>query len=1073
MCVIPNFSKIVFNLMNRLIASLMGFCMCCCIAFAQSTKVSGIVTDVNGEPIIGATVVVKGNSKVGALTDMEGRFVLDKLPEGATRLVVSYVGMSPKEVEAKSNLSVVLEEESTMLEETVVVAFGEQKRSAYTGSAAVLDAKKIEQKQVTNVISALQGEAAGVQMVNNSGDPTATPELRIRGFSSISAGKDPLIIVDGAPYDGGWNNLNPADVANITVLKDAASAALYGARGANGIVLITTKKATAGDATITVDAKMGAVKRIERDYETIDNIGQYYETYYKALYNYGIQAQNMTEYAAHAYANSTLGKASNEGGLGYLTMSVPAGQYLIGDNGRLNPNATLGGLTTCNGADYCLRADDWMKAATRTGSRQEYNINANGGTDKLQFYASLGYLKTEGICRASDFERYSLRLKANYQARKWLRLGTNVNYARSKSDYTSTSSNNVFYFAQHIAPIYPVYLRDAQGNILRDSNGKMYDYGDGAVCGLDRPYQPKYNPIQDAELNTSNGREHQFSVAGNADITPLEGLKIVLNGTGTVQSRKFNSATNPFYGYSADLYPTGYVYEGSDETFSTNFQELVNYKHAWGEHHAEVLIGHENYKMNYDYVWGSRKGMASYFSNQTLAGAVIISDTNSERQDYNSEGYFVRAQYDYNEKYFGSASFRRDASSRFDPDHRWGSFYSVGGAWILTKEEWLSDLKWLNTLKLKASFGQVGNDNISDFLYLDTYKIVNSDGNVGLVLNSIGNKNITWETLNNFNVGFEFELLKSRLRGNVEYFDKKTTDMLCFVAAPKSMGYGGSYDNIGDMQNKGVEVELSGDVIRTRNLTWTLSANATCYKNEIVKIADKLRTKNEEGHAGYSSGSYYYGEGLPLYTWYMPRYAGVDNEGRSTWYYNQPDGTLATTTSYSDADYYVCDDPNPWLYGGFGTSLQCYGFDFGINFAYSLGGKAYDYGYSDLMTNPTQSQTGSAIHKDMLKAWSESNTDSNIPRWQYNDQNTSAFSDRFLQDASWLSLSNINLGYTVPKRLLRKAQISNLRLYVTAENVYYWTSRKGFDPRGSFTGETSTSTYSPSRTISGGFTMSF
>jgi len=1059
---------------KKLIVFTLGMLMCCSLTLGQTRSVTGQVTDSNGEPVVGATVIVKGNSRIGVLTDIDGRFVLNNVPSNASRLVVSFVGMATQEVDAKAKVMVQLEEEQTLLEETVVVAFGEQKRSAFTGSAAVLDSKKIEQKQLTNVISALQGEAAGVQMINNSGDPTATPELRIRGFSSISAGKDPLIIVDGSPYEGGLNNLNPADVSNITVLKDAASSALYGARGANGIVLITTKKAQTGNAQITVNAKIGASTRIKRDYQTISNVGQYYETYYKALYNYAVNSQNMTAYQAHTFANSTLGRPSNEGGLGYMVMQAPAGQYLIGENGRLNPNATVGALTTCDGQSYYLQPDNWMDAATRTGSRQEYNINANGGTDKLQYYASFGYLKTEGISRASDFERYSLRLKANYQARKWLHMGSNVSYTRSKSNFVSGSGNNLFYFAQHIAPIYPVYLRDAQGSIMRDSNGSMYDYGDGAVNGLDRPYQPKYNPLQDVDLNTSNNGEHQFSVAGNIDVTPLEGLKLTVNGTSTVETRRFNSTSNPFYGYSSDLYPTGYVYQGEDETYTLNFQQLANYKRSFGAHHMELLLGHENYQMDFDYLWGSRQGMASYFGNQTLAGAVTIDNTNSSRQNYNSEGYFVRAQYDFAERYFASASFRRDASSRFHPDHRWGSFFSLGGAWIVSKEEWMAPAaSWLNMLKLKGSFGQVGNDNIGDFLYTDTYKTVNSDGNVGLILSSIGNENITWETLNNLNVGLEFELFKSRLRGNVEYFYKLTTDMLCFVAAPKSMGYGGSYDNIGDMLNRGVEIELSGDVIRTRNLTWTLSANATLYKNEIVKIADKLRTKHEDGHAGYSSGDYYYGEGLPLYTWYMPRYAGVNHEGRSTWYYTQSDGTLATTTSYSDADYYVSDDPNPWIYGGFSTSLRYRSLDFSMSFAYSLGGKAYDNGYSDLMTNPTQSLTGEAIHRDMLDAWSEDNLGSDIPRWQYNDQNTSAYSDRFLQDASWLSLSNINLGYTLPASLIRKAGLSSLRLYVSAENVYYWTTRRGFDPRGSFSGDISTSTYSPTRSISGGFTVSF
>lgn len=1044
------------------------------LAHAQKLNVSGTVTDSHGETVIGASIKVKG-SKAGCITDLDGKFSLTGL-KASDKLEVSYVGMKTQTITVKPSMDIVLEDDDALLDEIVVTAFGQQKRSAFTGSAAVVDSKMIEKKQVTNVISALQGEAAGVQMINNSGDPTATPELRIRGFSSISAGKDPLIIVDGAPFDGGWNNINPADVASVTVLKDAASAALYGARGANGIIMITTKNATMGEAVITVDAKWGATSRIKRDYETIDNVGQYYETYYKALYNYASRSQGMTNYEAHNFANSTIGETSSKGGLGYISMSVPYGETLIGDNGRLNPHATIGNrvMNMATGDVYSIVPDNWLNETSRTGLRQEYNVNANGGNEKMQYYTSLGYLKTEGICRKSDFERYSARLKANYQAKKWLKLGANISYTRSICNYISNSSNNIFYFVQQIAPVYPVYLRDGNGVIMTDARGKMYDYGDGAKNGLDRSYQPLYNPLQDADLNTSDNKEHQFTASGYADIILLEGLKLTFNGTATLQARRFTTTSNPFYGYNAAQYPQGYVSQGSDETFSTNFQQLANYVKSFGNHNFEFLLGHENYKMNYDYVWGSKQGMASYFENQTLAGAITVDGTGSTRQDYNSEGWFFRTQYNWDEKYFGSFSIRRDASSRFHPDHRWGTFFSFGGAWILTKENWFKDIKNLDMLKLKTSFGQVGNDNISDFLYMDTYSITNADGKVGLVQKTIGNENITWETLNNFNIGVEFELFNRRLRGNIEYFYKKTTDMLSFVGAPKSLGYGGSYDNIGDMVNKGVEIELSGDVIKTKDLTWTINANATFLKNKITKIADRLKTRNLDGYAGYNSGDFYYGEGLPLYTWYMPKYAGLTDDGRSQWYkVDNTTGEMTTTTNYSDATSLICGDPNPTMYGGFSTSLSYRGFDLNVSFSYSIGGKAYDYGYSYLMGNPVQSSTGNAIHKDMLDAWSETNTSSNIPRWQYGDQNTSAYSDRFLTDASSLTLSNVNLGYTFKKTLIKRLGLSNLRVYMSAENLYYWTKRKGFDPRGAFNGETSTSTYSPSRTISGGLTVSF
>ncbi len=1040
---------------------------------AQSViKVQGTVVTTDGDPLPGAQVRVAGTNLVTA-TDANGQFTLSEVKSG-TKLSISFIGMAGQTVTAKSSMKIVLEDKTTAMDEVVVTAFGEQKRSAFTGSAAVVDSKKIEQKQVTNVISALEGEAAGVQMINNSGDPTSTPEMRIRGFSSINAGNDPLIIVDGSPYDGGWNNLNPADVASITVLKDAASAALYGARGANGIIMITTKRAEMGKAVITADAKWGATSRIKRDYETINDAGQFYETYYKALYNYYYRSKGMSDYGAHAQANSVLGEDSSQGGLGYMSMSVPEGEMLIGDNGRLNPNARLGNVITgADGKLYTIQPDNWMKEASRTGTRQEYNVTANGGNDKAQFYASLGYLNTEGISYNSDFTRINARLKANYQATKWLRFGGNANFVNSKSNYTSTSGNNIFYVCNSIAPIYPVYLRDGEGNIMTDENGKMYDYGDAQHNGLNRPYQTQYNPLQDVKLNTYDNNENMFTLNGFADVTPLEGLKLTVNGSVTGEDRRYTTTVNPFYGWSATTYPSAYVSRGSDRTVSVNFQQLATYQRYFGKHYMNLLGGHEYYKMNYDNLWASRTGMVDYFGNQTLSGAITLDDNSSYKEDYNTEGWFWRGEYDYDQKYFASASVRADASSRFHPDHRWGAFYSFGGAWIMTKEQWLNDIKWLNTLKLKASFGQVGNDKIGDFRYMDTYKLVNSDGHVGLQLSTIGNPEITWETVSSWNFGVEFELLKSRITGTVDYFYRKTTDMLCFVRVPNSAGYSGTYQNIGDMVNRGVELDMTFGIIRNKQLTWDLNANATIYKNRITKIADKLKGTAMEGHEGYTNGEYYYGEDLPMYTWYLPRYAGVNDEGQSLWYVNNSDGTLGTTTSYGDADNYLCGDPNPTVYGGFGTSLNYKGFDLNIGFSYSIGGKAYDYGYASLMTCPVQGTTGYAIHKDILNAWSEDNTGSKIPRWQYQDQNSAGVSDRFLTDASSLTLQHINLGYTFPTRLISRIGFTKLRLYAACDNLYYWTARKGFDPRGSFSGSTSTATYSPSRTISGGITLQF
>ena len=1051
---------------------------------AQGINVNGIVQDSYGEAIIGASVIIKGTNK-GTTTDIDGKFSLVNVGK-EEQLVVSFVGMKTRTVLPKANMKIVLENDEKELEEVMVVAFGEQKKSSFTGSAGVVDSKKLEQRQITNVMDALQGNVAGLQAYSNSGAPDASPEFRIRGISSINAGNKPLIVLDGAPYDGEWNSINPTDVASVTVLKDAASNALYGARGANGVIIVTTKKGDKSRTTITLDAKIGSSSRASKRYDTIDNPAQYLETNYNALYNY-FTSKGQSAYTAHLNANNTLYKASGEGGLGYLPYTVPDGQYLIGDNGKLNPNATLGNRVYNNGQVYTIMPDDWIDETYRNAMRQEYNLSINGGSQTGQFYASLGYLNADGIAVASDYERYTARLKATYQARKWLNVGGNINFARSTTnngadryDTEDDAGNNLYTQISQIGPIYPVYLRDGEGKILRDENGVVGDFGDGQILGDNyvRPYLTQVNGIIDATLNTNKKVATTFSINGFADITILDGLTATINGS--AYSANYNSTYTyePFYGFGHASYPNGYVYKDQYNEYSVNFQQLLKYNKSIGRHNISLLAGHESYKYNVDDLYADRKNMYSYFENQELNGATTILENGSYHTGYNTEGWIFRVLYDYEGKYFGQASYRRDGSSRFHPSHRWGNFYSFGGAWIMTKESWMEKYGWLDELKLKASFGQNGNDNISDFLYTDTYTINKGEGNdIGLVLNSIGNEKITWETVTNINAGVEFQMFGRRLRGSMEYFYRKTTDMLCTVKVPLSLGYAGYSSNVGDMANKGVEIEVEGDPISKKNLKWTVGVNLTAYKNEVLKLNEDNKYNDLNGHAGYTSGSYFYGEGLPMYTWRLRRYAGVSDDGQSMWYVHDADGNLTTTTNPTeitkDIDFFDCGTALPDFYGGFFTSVSAWGFDFSISFAYSVGGKVMDYGYQQLMTVPTAGLTGMALHKDLLNAWSETNTGSNIPRLQYGDNYAAYTSDRFLTDGSWLSLQNISLGYSLPKKWITPLGITNLRLNVSGENLTYWSKRKGLDPRiNSYGGATNTK-YAPSRTIMGGISVSF
>lgn len=1052
-------------------------------ALAQTpNSIGGRVVDENGEPVIGAQVKVKG-TPTGTVTNVDGEFSLPATIKRGAEIVINYLGMEPQTVKAAPGMKISLRSEDRQLDEVIVVAYGEQKKSSFTGSAGVVDSKSLEKRQVNNVMDALQGNVAGLQSFQSSGSPDATPEFRIRGISSLNAGNDPLIILDGVPYDGLWNSINPNDVASVTVLKDAASNALYGARGANGVIIVTTKKGNTGKAVVSLDAKLGWSSRSSKRYETIDDPAQYLETYYGGLYRSNI-AKGQTPYQAFSNANATLYKGSGEGGLGYLPYSVPDGQYLIGDNGKLNPNATLGNRVYNNGQVYTILPDDWIDEAYRNALRQEYNLSVNGGNQQGQFYASLGYLNNEGVVVGSDYERYTARMKASYEASKWLTVGGNINFAHSvtnNADEDATGQNNIFYQASEMAPIYPVYLRDGEGNLLRDENGVVGDYGDGMYLGSSyvRPVISQSNGITDAKLNTNQTTSNTFTLNGFADVHILEGLTATVNGSVYSSSNRMTQTINPFYGYGHMSYPNGYVYKYDYNYYSVNFQELLKYSKSFGKHNMSLLAGHENYKHSYDYMTGDRKNMFSYFGNQELNGATTYVSNSSYKSDYNTEGWIFRGLYDYDGKYFGQVSYRRDASSRFHPDHRWGNFYSFGGAWILTKEDWMKDVTWLNTLKLKASFGQNGNDNIDDFLYTDTYNINKGEGNeIGLTLKNIGNENITWETVTNVNAGIEFEVLKSRLRGGIDYFYRKTSDMLCTVRVPLSQGYAGYSSNIGDMVNKGVEIELEGDPIQTKDIKWTIGANLTAYKNKITKLNEDNRYNDLNGHPGYTSGSYFYGEGLSMYTWRLKKFAGVSADGQEMWYIHDADGNLTTTTNPTDItkdeDYFDCGTALPDFYGGFNTSVSAYGFDFNISFAYSVGGKAMDWGYQSLMMAPKAGFTGKALHKDVLKAWTVENPSSNIPRFQYGDEYTASTSERFLTNASWLALQNITLGYTFPRKWVKAIGLSSLRLYVSGEDLTYWSHRKGFDPRISYAGSVSSDVnYAPARTVTAGLSVQF
>ena len=1049
------------------------------MAFAQS-QISGKVTSSeDGSPVIGASIKVAGTN-TGTVTDIDGNFSLNA-PAGS-KLEISYIGMVSKTVKAGRNLNIVMDSDNHSLDEVMVVAFGTAKKSAFTGSAAVVGSEELSKKVTTNVADALVGSVPGLQLRGGTGQPGDTQgKINIRGIASMYASTDPLIIVDGAPYSASLSNIPTEDIESVSILKDAASAALYGARGAAGVIIVTTKKGSNKEAKINVDMKWGSNSRAIPDYDVIKDPGQYYEAYYAQLYNRNFYGRGQSAEQANLNANKTM-----LSDLRYNVFTYPDNEQLIGLDGKINPHATLGRVVTgTDGKKYLMTPDDWANTLYNKSLRQEYNVSANGGTDRSTYYTSVGYLKDDGIIQQSGYERLTARLKADYQAKKWLKLGTNVGFVTSNQTQssglssTSTLANNPFVFTSTLAPIYPLFIRDENGNIMKDDLGNdLYDFGSSSKFGIVRPVLDNNNPMAELALNRVTANGHQLNASMSADIQITSFLKANLTSTLIWGQTNGHTYSNAYYGPKASV--NGELQKESTESWRQNHTQTLTYYQDFGKHSVTVLLGHEYYKTNTRYLSATGQGGFTP-SIQELAAFAKKLDSNSYRTAYNVEGYFGNAQYSYDDKYFGSFSYRRDASSRFAKDHRWGNFWSIGGAWLISKESWFK-APWVDELKIKASIGQQGNDNIGNWAYIDLYTLSKaSDTSMAASFARMGNKNITWETTTNLNIGTEFSFFNRRLSGTIDFYSKKTTDLLFWLSIPESAGSRGYYGNVGDIRNNGIEVTLTGSIIRTKDLDWSVTANIAHNSTKILKLPESKIADN----GGFNETSklettqYWYRVGGPLYNGYMPKYAGVNEKGEATYWVDEDAGGgkhgtkySYTTTNPNSASKYETGSLLPKAFGGFSTTVVYKGFDFTASFDYQIGGKVYDSRYASLMSPcDNSSAAGSAIHKDYLKSWSPNNTSSNIPRWQYGDNYTTAQSDRFLTNASYFNFQSFTVGYSIPTQHI--PFFSKIRVYCSGENLGFISARKGLDPRYSYDGGTTLNAYSPVRNISGGIQLTF
>lgn len=1130
--------------MRKLILMFSALVLCIGVAFGQGKTISGsVVDDASGEAVIGATIQVKGAEASGTITDFDGNFTIT-LPDGHKTLVVSYVGYETLEVEAKNGMVIRMATSSEMLDEVMVVAYGTSTKQTFTGSAQVVKGETLEKKNPSEVTKALAGEIAGVQVVSSSGQPGTSASIRIRGIGSVNSSTSPLYVVDGIPYEGDISAIDPSDIASTTVLKDATATSIYGSRGANGVILITTKKGTSGESgKIDIDIKYGGNMRLLPMYETITNPVDFVKIAWEAIKNGG---------AGNNASLALFSPGGVEGGLPsaynmWYASGMDVDDDIILANGEFNPAAKLK-------PGYVSDPEQgWKKAIFRNGQKLDATLKIHGGSEKTTYFTSFGYLKDEGYYIGSDYSRLSARANIDHQAKKWLRGNMNMSYSYSTVNNPGQSSNmnNGFAYVNECPAIYPVFQRNERGERVKDPKipGKYaYDYGDIDVNGksLGRLYGQGINPAGALQYDKQNTQQHQFVGNGMLEVTFVKGFKFTTNFGAQYVSSVASNLTNNYYGDAANV---GRIAKASQNYLALTWNQLLSYNTDFGgDHNFDVLLGHE-IAYTSSSVMQAGKNIIVRPDGLELGNAIEMSYITSSTGKYTLDSYFAQLKYSYRDRYFFYGALRGDGSSRFARGHRWGVFGSVGVTWLMSNEDFMQDVNLLKNFKIKASWGVLGNQEISNFLYTDWYAVENVGGEPGYKLEYIGNSDLTWESSNIANVGIEFSLGKY-LDAEIEYYYKYTTDMLFPRYVAPSLGYGYYYVNDGALSNQGVEFQFNVHAVNTNAVKFDIRLNGGYYQNRVTKMpldnSDKPMIMNGSWSLGHS-----------LYDWYLPEYRGVNPEsGYGTYsmfydknwvnnelgadfdhsnpefggyesryaissvhnhiltYYLTPDqysklepeqlesnrytqvseaeqkdmlkhpekylGKTVTDNYQNASSFYVGKTPIPALQGGFGFDLSVYGVELSASFQYSLGGWGYDSAYALLMHDGRAGSTN--WHKDIANRWQEGKTYSDKELMTIAPKLTNgssagtyanATSTRFLTSTNYLTLSNVRIGYSFPKKMIEKIKLNNLTLWVSGDNLFALTARKGYLPNTSFSGGSSTYAYTPLSTILGGIKISF
>lgn len=1138
-------------------------------AFAQSA-VSGKVTDEAGEPCVGANVLIKGTT-TGTMTDLDGNYSLTDVRKGAI-LVFSSIGYTSQEVRLGSSsvVNVVLKSDADFLNEVVIVGYGTAKRKDLTGSLTQIDNKLIASQNSSSATKALEGAVPGIVYASVDGQPGNDAGLRVRGLGSTNVGaSNALVIIDGVPAQGDnpLSNMNQEDIASITVLKDAASTAIYGSRGANGVILVTTKRGDSGRTKISFQARAGWNTVGSYKVGQVDNAAGIYEYLWQSIYNsyrYGVNGAgpalnketgeyytnignpNVSHDAAAEFASQHLfnyiglndsfgrnmlgnymaynvpGATYTPDGTGSSASSTMTGAYLVGTDGKINPNASL------------LYDDTYADALLKTGFRQQYDLSASGGSDKEDHYLSLGYLTDPSYVPNSRFERITGRANINVNLFKWLKVGANVGYTRSRTNYQGTywaarnsgsNQGNITRYVNGHTPIVPFYAHDAEGNYICDKNGdRVRNY----------LYNSTYSPLGQTGNNY-----------GSTDIMYAMDNDIREDLTSTLNTRtyieipfldhftfrtdfaydKINRTTTVYYngttGRAASM--GGYFGKGMNDIEVMNLQHRLTYNQDFGKHHVDAMALFEDSDWEQQTVnWGSADefipgflAAGNFVGRYYGAGSAPTPGYGHDIERMRS--WLGRANYIFADKYYVSGSVRRDGSSKFRKENRWGTFWSVGAGWRFTEESFMQDLRdsWLNNGKLRASYGVIGNQNgigryqtYRTWGYSTTYQTTNNGqgkptgDSYKLSMGGLVNTQLTWEETKTFDVGLDLTLF-NRIDLTFDWYNRVTgNSQFSQPVSYLAMGQTTLPRNIAELTNRGIELDINADIIRTKDIRWNVAFNITHYTTKLTDLPDDAIPAHAEGlpdgtwednqgswaSAGGSQQNanvYLRGIGRDWFNLYMYKYAGIDQSSGLPMYFHRVTeadhaagkykdtevGGSVKTTNYANASKYEVGSAIPTFQGGFNTSFSYKNFYVNAQFAYQIGGKFFSRNYAEYLYNVVDAQMYRMmfVSKDVKgNTWTPDNTGAGFPmQWYPAGENsyfsgTSAnggnwsFTDESLFSASYLRLKNLTLGYNVSKSLLNKLRIdkvvSNIKVFASSDNLFILSAAKAIDPTMSASG---------------------